>query len=950
MGALEGFKGLSPALRRELERLGFTEPTPIQALAFKPILEGENVFLVAPTGSGKTEAAVFPVFEAYLRLRSRGFEASGIKILYITPLRALNRDIFRRIAEIGAALDVRVEVRHGDTSTAARRIQALKPPDMLITTPETIQAILPGKRMRSHLKTVRWVIVDEIHELICDKRGAQLALGLERLALIAGEFQRIGLSATIGSPEDAARFLAGKGRSFKVIDVGGVREAEVLVESPNPTGEDLSRGEALAIPPQTVARLRRLVEVSKPYRSTLVFTNTREHAEALASNLRLLYPDLALGVHHGSLSRESRVEVEEKLKSGKLKLLICTSSLELGIDVGTIDLVVQYHSPRQAVKLSQRIGRSSHKFGLTARGRIIAAWADDILESAVLLRRALTGKLESLPTHKGALDALAHQLVGLTLDLGRVSLEEAYRILGKAEPYAELTLKDFEEVAAQLDVEGKLRFYGGVLRVKPPESHRYYYENLSMIPEFSSFLVLDYGGRKIGSLDQEFVARHGKPGSQFILKGSAWQILRVDEERRIVEVEPAEPNPAAIPAWEGEVIPVSFEAALEVGRIRREISEAIASGQGPSQPLKGYLLDEDSRFRVISAVREHLEAGYPLPTDKLLVVEAYENYVVVHACFGDRVNRALSRLLAAMIAARHGVEAAVQSDPYRVALILPAPLNPYLVAEELRRLRAEDAEAMLKAVIGETEIFGWRLWNNAKRFGVLSRDSEYKLREARLLLKTLEGTPIYKETIREVFLEDLDLEGLKRVISWISSEQLRVEVAPLKGEPSPLAMPILDKIAPHDLLRPTIDKDETLKILKSRIASKTLRLICIFKGDWETVRRVENIPERPRCPRCGSTLIAALNPQDHEAVKVVRRRVSGLKLSREEKQLWLNLWKNASLIQNYGKKAILAMAARGVGPATALKILKRNPRSEDEFYMEILKAEREYLRTRMFWD
>jgi ATP-dependent Lhr-like helicase len=947
---LKKFEKFSPIIQRELRKLGFSEPTPIQSLAFDPILKGENILLIAPTGSGKTEAAVLPVFEAFLRLRSSELASSGIKILYITPLRALNRDILRRIAEIGKTLGIRVEVRHGDTSAAARRLQALKPPDMLITTPETLQAILPGKRMRNHLKTVRWVIVDEIHELICDKRGVQLALGLERLSLIAGAFQRIGLSATIGSPKNAGRFLAGKNRSFKIVNVGGIRKAEAQVESPNPRGEDFSKSEALAIPPQTVARLRRLIELSSLHHSTLVFTNTREHAEALASNLKLLYPDFPLDVHHGSLSRESRVEVEEKLKSGRLKLLVCTSSLELGIDIGTVDLVIQYHSPRQAVKLSQRIGRSGHRLGLTAKGRIIAAWADDILESAILLRRTLTGELESLPIPKGALDVLAHQLIGLTLDLGRISLKEAYKIFSKAEPYADLTVKDFEDVALQLDAEGKLRFYGGILRVKPPESHRYYYENLSMIPEFSFFLVLDYGGRKIGSLDQEFVARHGKPGSQFILKGSVWRILRVDEERRIVEVESVEPNPAAIPAWEGEVIPVSFEAALEVGRIRREIGEKISDGKDSSQPLKRYLLDEDSRLRVISTVKEHLEAGYPLPTDMLLLVEAYENYIIVHACFGDKTNRALSRLLAAMIAARHGVEAAVQSDPYRIALILPTPINPYLVAEELKGLKVDDAEAMLKAIIGETEIFGWRLWNNAKRFGVLSRDSEYKLKDAKLLLRTLKETPVYKETLRDVFLEDLDLENLKKIISWIHSRRLKVEVAPLKGEASPLALPILDKIAPHDLLRPTIDRDETLKILKSRIASKALRLLCVFKGDWETIRRVENMPEKPRCPRCGSTLIAAINPKDHESVKILKKKISGLRLNRDEKRVWLNLWKNASLVQNYGKKAVIAMAARGVGPTNALKILKHHHKSEDDFYMEILKAEREYLRTRMFWD
>lgn len=945
------FQEYSPSLRRELEGLGFQQPTAIQLLACKPILEGENVLLVAPTGSGKTEAAVFPVFESLLRVRGRGYEKHGVKILYITPLRALNRDIFRRLKELGRRLGIRVEVRHGDTPAAARRLQALKPPDMLITTPETLQAILPGRRMRSHLEAVKWVIIDEIHEVFCDKRGAQLALGLERLRMAAGEFQRIGLSATLGNPEEAGRFLVGVDRGFRVLEAEGFRSIEARVESPSPTREDLEKAEEFSLTPGTTARLRRLVESSRPYRSTLVFTNTREHAEALAVNLRRLYPELSLGVHHGSLSKEARMEAEEKLKEGSLQALICTSSLELGIDIGVVDLVVQHHSPRQAVKLVQRIGRSGHRIGGIARGLILAAWPDDVLEAGVLLRRALEGMLEASAMHRKALDVLAHQLVGLALDLGgRVSLETAYKVFREAEPFKDLEVEDLHSVASQLEAEGKIRLLNGDVRVKVPEGYRYYFESLSTIPEVLSFLVVDYAGRRVGSLDQEFVVKHGKPGSQFILKGSVWQILRVDEERRVVEVEPVEPNPAAIPAWEGEVIPVPFEAALEVGRLRREIGEELASEGDPLKPLKSYPIDGDAKVKVVSAIREQLEAGFPIPSDKLILVEQFENYVLVHGCFGDRVNRTLSRLLAALVTARMGVEVAVQSDPYRLALVSPRPLDPYFLARELESLKVKDASGLLEAVLDQTELFNWRLWNNAKRFGVVSRDAGYRLREAQMLLKALKKTPVYRETVREIFLEDLDLENLGRVLTWIEEGGLRVEVAPLVDEPSPLALPLLDKIAPHDLLRPAFERSEVLEILKARIASKVVRLFCVYQGDWETLRRVENVPERPKCPKCGSTLIAILNPRDHDSLKAAKKKLSGGKLGRGEEKLWLSLWRNASLVQNYGKKAVVVMAARGIGPATATRLLKQPHRDEDELYQAILKAEREYLRTRIFWD
>ena len=948
---LKGFEAYSPAIQRELERLGFTEATPIQEAAFQPIMEGLNVLLLAPTGSGKTEAAVLPVFEAYLRLRGKGWNPPGIKILYITPLRALNRDILRRLAELGRRLGISVEVRHGDTPASARRIQSMKPPDMLITTPETLQAILPGKRMREHLRAVRWVIVDEVHELACDKRGVQLTLALERLRRLTGlDFQRIGLSATLGKPEEAGRFLSGRNRRLKIVEAESLRRLEAQVESPSPSDEDLSKAEGAMLPAGTVARLRRLVEAAETRRSTLVFTNTREHAEALASNLRLLYPELPLAVHHGSLSREVRVEAEEKLKAGKLKLLVCTSSLELGIDVGAIDLVVQYHSPRQAVRLAQRIGRSGHRLGGVARGLILAAWPDDILEAAVLLRRVLSGELEAPTIHRGALDVLAHQLAGLTLDHGSISLEEALKIFREAEAYSELPAEEFYSVAAQLDAEGKIRLLNGILRVRVPETYRYYFENLSMIPEVSSFLVVDYAGRKVGSLDQEFVAKHGKPGSLFILKGSVWRILRVDEDRKLVEVEASEPSVAAIPAWEGEMIPVTFEAALEVAKLRRLIAEDLEAGGGGFKPLEGYPLSWEAKVKVVSAVREHVEAGFPIPSDRLVLVEPFENYLVIHVCLGDRGNRALSRVLAALVTARVGVEIAVQSDPYRIALVSPRPLDPYMVVRELKALRVEDVRGLLEATLEQTELFNWRLWNNAKRFGVVSREAEYRLRDAQMLLKALKETPVYRETLREIFLEDLDLEAVSWLISAVRAGEVRVEVSPFKAEPSPLALPLLDKIAPHDLLRPAAEQGEVLEVLKHRIASKTVRLLCAYKGDWETIRRVENVPEKPRCPRCGSTLIAVLNPQDLEALKAVKRKLSGKKLTKEEEKLWLNVWRSASLVQNYGKKAVMVLAARGVGPATAVRILRQPFRGEDELYQAILKAEREYLRTKPFWD
>ncbi len=942
----------SKPLLSELERLGISQLTEIQRKATHPILSGENVVLISPTGTGKTEAAVVPLLELFLRARSMGVSLHGMSILYITPLRSLNRDILRRLVEVGQRLGVRIEVRHGDTPVAVRNLQARSPPDMLITTPETLQAVLAGRRIREHLKGVRWVVVDEIHELAQDKRGSQLAIALERLQVLTGRsFQRLGLSATIGDAELIGRFLVGEGRQFQVIKAEIFREMGAHVESPSPTDSDREVAERFIIPPGVVARVRRLLGLLKEYRTVLVFTNTREHAESLTSKVRMIAPSEKVGIHHGSLSREVRIETEGLLKEGMLKAVICTSSLELGIDVGAIDFVVQYMSPRQVTRIVQRIGRSGHAIVGRPRGCIIATWPDDILESAVILRRALGGILEEPLLHSGALDVLAHQLVGLALDHGAITLGSAFTIVAKAYPYSKLTPEDFQRTAEQLREEEKIRLYDGVVKIAPNNSRKYYYENLSMIPDVKRYTVFDFAAkRRIGILDQEFVARHGKVGNQFILHGHVWQILQVDEERYAIEVEGVEPTAAAIPAWEGDIIPVPFEVAQEVGRLRREIGGRLARGQEVSDLFSDYPMDENSKVQAVSAVKRQIEEGHLLPHDKQVVIEPFENYTIIHGCFGDKPNQTLSRILALLLTSKTGLEVGVQSDPYRMVLITPYPIDPEMVKSMLTGLDAEDASIILERAIDQTTLFLWRLWNNAKRFGVVSKEAEYRLNYARALLRALKGSPVYQETLREIYLENLDLPHLKAIVEGIMSSEIAVETEPIKVAASTFAYPLLDKIAPHDLLQPARERSEVIGLLKSRLEAKTMRLLCAFKGDWEGTRTVRSLPEKISCPACGSTLIAATFKDDAATAQAIRKKLKGRRFSKDEEKLWLTAWKAASLVQNYGRRAVVTMAARGVGPTTAARILQRSFRSEDEFYLAILRAERDYLRTRMFWD
>ncbi len=404
---------LHPRIREVLANFDIVEPTPPQKKAIPPILAGENILLVAPTASGKTEAALLPVFDAYIREGDH----IGINIIYITPLRALNRDIDKRMVTWAESLGIDVQVRHSDTSQKQRRRQIRKPPQMLITTPETLQAILPTN-MRSHLTSVRWVIVDEIHDLAASKRGAQLTVGLERLEEVTTKPpQRIGLSATVGNPEIVASFLGGR-HPVKVVEVTVDKDYIYDVEYPEVGEEDFDLGNDLSMTPIAASRLRTIRDLVRTHRSTLIFVQGRGQAESLGHKLGML--DQGIDVHHGSLSREQRHIVEDKFKAGELKAIVATSTLQLGIDIGNVDLAIQYNSPRQVSTLIQRVGRAGHRLSKLSQGILIAAYGEDALESLITAKKAKRNELEPTEIHLKPLDVLAHQITGLTLDYGEV--------------------------------------------------------------------------------------------------------------------------------------------------------------------------------------------------------------------------------------------------------------------------------------------------------------------------------------------------------------------------------------------------------------------------------------------------------------------------------------------------------------------------------------------------
>ena len=494
----------------------------------------------------------------------------GISILYITPLRALNRDMLRRLESWGEQLEIDVAVRHGDTTQKERQRQSKHPPNVLITTPETLQILLVSKNLSTHLRCVRAVVIDEIHELAQDERGAQLAIGLERLESIAHQTpQRIGLSATIGTPDVIAKYLSGTRHAVEIIKAVLVKDMDIRVESPKPDKVDWKLSEELSSDPEIIASMRRTKEIIDEHRSVLVFINTRVGAENLTAKFKLWDKDFPIGVHHGSLSRDVRIQMEDDFKREQLKALICTSSLELGIDIGSADFTIQFNSPREVTRLVQRVGRAGHRLGEVSKGTIIATSPDDIAESIVIARRTLAEELEPAAIRQNPLGVLANQLAASVMASRRNNIEETYQEIIHSYPFRNLSHEDYLSVLAQMREIHAIWMEGDEFG-KKRNTITYFYNNISMIPDEKSYRIIDITTRQnVGQLDEAFVSIYIMPMAKFIIKGVPWRVVEITDDDRIL-VEPAT-EVGAVPDWIGEEIPVPFEVAQEVGKLRAEI-------------------------------------------------------------------------------------------------------------------------------------------------------------------------------------------------------------------------------------------------------------------------------------------------------------------------------------------------------------------------------------------
>ena len=946
------FECLCKPLRDALRERGFKTPTEPQAKVMAEILGGKNVLLIAPTGTGKTEAAFLPILNMYILTPEK---PPGIKILYITPLRALNRDLEERLKWWCGRLDIRVAVRHGDTEKGERSRQSMSPPDLLITTPETLQAILPGRVLSRHLSSVRWVIIDEIHELAVDKRGSQLSLSLERLrSLIGRDFQIVGLSATIGSPDKVASFLVGSKRGYTIVKVPVARKMELTIQYPEATPQDVKLSERLFTYPEVAARLRLIREIFLENRSVLLFTNTRAVAETLASRFRIWDPDFPVSIHHSSLSKPARITAELGLKSGELKGLVCTSSLELGIDVGYVDLCIQYNSPRQVTRLLQRVGRSGHKVDRIAKGSIITLTPEDTLESMVIARRAFDENLESVLMPEKPLDVLNQQIAGLLMSKSRWYLDEILDLFKRAYPYRDLTEEDLTKVLTYMHGRyPRLAFFSPEDRIvaKPKASkdlYIYYYENLSMIPDQKNYLIIDESNdTPVGILDETFVAEYGRPGVKFIVRGSPWRISYTYNDK--IYVRPIEDPTGAIPSWVGEEIPVPLEVAIEVGEIRSLVETQRSSGTPQSQisPLlvEKYPVTLEVATRAIADILDQVDQGTPVPTDKRITVEEWDEYLVIHASFGTLINRTLAQLIGHVLAEKLGHAIGVQQDPYRIIMQTSGEASVDDILICLSGTSAQDATDLILEAVITTGLFKRRLIHAARKFGALSKGVDFGTVSLRQLVKSFEGSVIYEQALRDTCTDDLDIDGTLEVLRKMQTGEISLVRIEKEHSPTPILEAGVEKLSMRTTLIPT-EKLRRLLIesTKARLLNEPLTLLCTSCWTYVETKKMKEIKEDAICPSCGSNELGAVKIAEDE----VRAALAKSERDQGRRRVVDQAKEVSRLYKTFGIVALVAFAARRLRLSEVEETLNQERSLNDHFYELIMEAEREAMR-RGFW-
>jgi ATP-dependent Lhr-like helicase len=821
----------------------FDAPTDVQALAWPAAEAGRNVLLAAPTGSGKTLAAFLMAIDALVREGTSGRPLPDeTRVVYVSPLRALSNDVEKNLLEPLAGIrqalgelglpdvEVRTAVRTGDTPAKDRTRATGKPPHLFVTTPESLYILLTSDSGRRMLSTVRAVIVDEIHALVADKRGSHLALSLERLAALTGRpLQRIGLSATQKPIEDVARFLVGgtdgAPPDCTIVDTGHVRARDLAIELPGSPLEAVMSGEVWE---EVYDRITALV---REHKTTLIFVNTRRLCERLAKNLGDRLGQERVTSHHGSLSREHRLLAEQRLKTGALSALVATASLELGIDVGDVDLVVQVGSTRSISAFVQRVGRSGHSLGKLPKGRLFPLSRDELCEAAALLDAVRRGELDRVRIPDAPLDILAQQLVAATAAEGEWTEDALFELVRRAYPYRNLARASFDAVVTMLargfatqrgrrgahlhqdPVEHKLRPRRGAKLAAITSG--------GAIPDLADYeVLLEPEGVRVGTINEDF-AIESMAGDVFQLGNQSYVIRRVEPGR--VRVEDARGATPTIPFWLGEAPARTTELSHAVSRLRAELATRLEGEDGPTR-ARAYLTDdvglsEAAAAQIADYYALALAALGAMPTEETLVLERFFDetggmHLVIHAPLGGRINRAWGLTLRKCFCRKFDFELQAAANEDAIVLSL-GPTHSFAVEDVWSYVRSASARDVLIQALLVAPMFGtrWR-WNTQRALAVLrfrggkKVPPRFQRMDADDLLtvcfpdqvacaenlageREIPDHPLVNQTVTDATTEAMDAEGLVALIGRIERGELSLVARDLT-EPSPLAASILN--------------------------------------------------------------------------------------------------------------------------------------------------------------
>ena len=996
------FAKLDSGLQKALDERKWV-PTPVQDVTQDDIASGKDRLVVAPTGSGKTMAAMLPLLDRCIRE-----EWTGMSILYITPLRALNRDVDRRLDEITSAVGLRLGLRHGDTPQSERNKHVRNPPNVMITTPETFQLMFTGSKLRELLRTVQAVVIDEVHEMANGERGWQLSIGLSRLESFKGsKVQKIGLSATVGNPKQVARWLSPEAEAINAI---APRSTELSVGAVVQLPEDEIGSLELAISPRAHATLRGLAGIVADKNPCLIFVNSRNSAETVSQRIQAIAPDLKIGVHHGSLAKETRTQMEDDLRNGKIQGLVCTSSLELGIDVGSVNHIVQIRSPRSVDRMLQRVGRADHRLGGVGSGHLLGWECDDIFEAAVIARKAVAGEIEPVEWRDRPLSVAANQIVMMvhshgalpireitesisgacqfegwsdedTISIGKVLADrwvvrcedepsavpwyrwphdvwqELLNVSKKPLPEQPKLAYDEEptEDLANLKFDPPPKFAKGWIS-RSGKTRQWVTKHLSMIPDKQSYRVRDAVTRKsLGNVDEAFVLSLNDGGEEadgrqrrFVMAGRTWVVVDADPEQSELLVAPVSDQGHA-PQWVGELPPTPADVAREAGRLRRlfAIDLGLMSEEANEQ------IDPAELIKGNSVIDEYPLNGEAKAILAEIVTTHFNSAGVIPS---DRLITIEDRGEAIVLNCCQGnrineaighyllAMASTRSGKWGRLIVEPCRISLQIAGvrpEELIEWLSDTPPEALEGVLSVT------LPN--------SREVRWRFAQIAKIFGILRhGVDPRKINIQALLKKYRGTPVMDEVLGKLFHERMDVNGAMdvLRAIQSGLIGLIITAAGPlgissrseKDLLLPNFDNQQVRARLEGRLMNERAVLCCLrcISVRRFRVARYPEMGDVKRCLKCGGQMLACMR----EGLE--KQLVDWVKS--DDVKTRERMMKNAQVVANRGMDAILALMGRGIGEATCQRLMRKVQRGDIEGLLEAIHlAEIEYARTRRFW-